>query len=181
MTDVTQQRALKVEAGFGEIDTQEDLHKRLEVIQLPFVEMINVLIKEAEILLQKNMRTPQDEQRLQELNSQIFNMLLHKTNKVVATAFSVAGEDRDMSERYAALEEFYVEAWDKPRIKNLLQDSEMYMLDISFRDKHVGPAPHILTLTPINPGQLFNPVTPTSQLGVPTKPTPEPRTSEIKR
>ena len=153
VSDKEQQHKLRVEAGFGEIDTQEDLHARLKFIQEPFVEMANILIKEREKLAKEkpDKRTPQTQKRIEDLDLQIFNLLLHKTNKIVATAWSIAAEDRDMSERYSASEKFFARNWGDPTCARLLMATELYLQDISFREKHVGPAPHILTQTPITP------------------------------
>lgn len=184
VSDPQQQRALKVEAGFGEIDTQEDLHARVNAIQLPFIEMTDILKEEANILIAKyDTLTETQKQLLDKLNNQIFNLILHKTNKIVATAWSIAGEDPEMSERYGALEEMFLKGWRKDGSwVQLLQDSEMYMLDISFRGEHVKNASHILSQTPIMMTQGGYNVTPTSQLPpTQTKPEQEARPTVIKR
>lgn len=142
--DQEMQSKLRIETGFSEIDVQQDTRRRLEIIQMPFLEMINELKDEINLLLKKKPRSAQDEEQLSELRTKIFNLLLHKSNKMVATAWSIAAEDRDMSERYSALESFFARVWNDPSYATLLFDAEMYMLDISFREKHVGPAPHIL-------------------------------------
>lgn len=142
-------KELKIESGLTRIKGTEYLRKRIEFIQEPFIEMQRQLEKQIMVLLEKDSQTPRDEELLKNLNQQLFNLFLHKTNKMVATAWSRSGEDKDMSERYSALEEFFRRNWNDPEIGKLLMDAELYMLDISFLDKHGEPAPHILVQTPM--------------------------------
>ncbi|MDH5481597.1 MAG: hypothetical protein OEY22_01765 [Candidatus Bathyarchaeota archaeon] len=137
-------QSLKLEAGLTTIKGTEDLASRIRFTDDFFTNILNEFHAQLKQLLQKKDKTPEDIELISMLNAYLVNFESYRAVKKSGMAWSIAGQDHDMSKRYMAFETYFTRNWRNPdEVKKILRFA-MYLLDISFKENHVEPAPSII-------------------------------------
>ena len=137
---------LRAEAGLTKIRGTEDLASRIGFTDDFFANMINHTIHQLNPLINKRGKdkSPQDLEEIRLLNGYLANWEAYRAVKKSGMAWSTSGEDHDMSIRYRAFETYFTRNWQDPwEVKKIVRMA-MYLLDISFKQPHVDPAPTII-------------------------------------
>jgi hypothetical protein len=144
LTEADTSGQLRAEAGLTKIRGTEDLASRIGFTDDFFAAMINHTIRQLDLLIRKTNKSPQDLEEIQLLNGYLANWEAYRAVKKSGMAWSTSGEDHDMSQRYRAFETYFTRNWQDPwEVKKIVRMA-MYMLDISFKQPHVDPAPTII-------------------------------------
>ena len=143
--DQTSQQ-LRQEGGFTRIKGTEDLSSRILFADTFFVNVESVYRSDLTELLKKapSQRTPEEVERLNYLQDYLVMFEAYRACKKCAMAWCVANEDEDMSRRFSSFETFFTRNWKNPQKVKTIIEMAMYLVDLSFKELHVAPAPTIM-------------------------------------
>jgi len=135
---------LKTEAGLRGIQAEEDLANRIKFEDECNANIINHILDQLIILLKKDKPTEQDKELIQTMNAWLVSWEEYRATRKTAVAWSIAGDDYNMSKRYRAYETYFSRRWPEPWESKKIMRFSAYMRDISYRERHVEPAPRIV-------------------------------------
>ena len=138
---------LRTEGALTQVKATEYVIKRNEFTDDFLANMCKVIDDQVKALMKNKSRSVKDEELLSFKTAQLINFEAYRALKRAGMQWSVAGEDTDMSERYSAYEQIFCRNWNNPVYQELLYACAMYLLDISYKEKHVEPAPTVIFQT----------------------------------
>jgi len=150
LTDATLQRNL-VQKGFAEIEGTQHLGRRIDFTDEAIVSELNMRYELIQTIIRKKEKlSALDKEQLDKLMREWSLLNLFRAAKKSAMAWSLPGNDRDMSERWAALEALFWRNFENAVYASILRMALMHICNISYgEDWHVQPAPHIIVQQPI--------------------------------
>lgn len=137
-------KGLRVEAGLRNIKGTEDLASRIKFVDEFFSNVVDNMQRQLDQFVRKPKKTKMDLEQMKILNEHIVNFEAYRATKKSAMAWSIAGEDPEMSKKYSAFETFFTRNWQNPWEAKKIMRFSQYLLDLSFKNIHVEPAPQIV-------------------------------------
>lgn len=144
LEDGISSQQLRAEAGLKGIDREEDLSCRIKGEDECNTRIINHMLDQLIILLEKTEKTVQDMELIRIYNAWLVNWEQYRATRKVAVAWSVAGEDHDMSKRYRAYETYFSRNWQSEWETKKIMRFSAYMRSICYKDKHVEPYDRVI-------------------------------------